>query len=75
MMEKSLVEKLTKHQERFLDIITPKIEPNPQDEITSELRFADGKTIIALEINKGSRNVCQKIWFSSMGCTMNRYIL
>lgn len=66
------VEKIDETLRKVSDIITSQIEPNPQDEIRSELRFADGKTIIALEINKGSKNIyCQKKYgFSSAGCTI-----
>ncbi len=65
------VEKIDETLRKLSDIITSQIEPNPQDEITSELRFVDSKTIIALEINKGSKNIyCQKKYgFSSAGCT------
>jgi len=54
------------------DIITNGIEPNPQDEITSELLFEEGKTIIAINITKGRRNIycLKKYGFSSAGCTM-----
>lgn len=54
------------------DIITNKIEPNPQDEITSELRFEGGKTIIVIKVNKGAKHIyCQKKYgFSSAGCTI-----
>lgn len=66
------VEKIDETLRKVSDIITSQIEPNPQDEIRSELRFADGKTIIALEINKGSKHIyCQKKYgFSSAGCTI-----
>ena len=66
------LEKIDETLRKVSDIVTSQIEPNPQDEITSELRFADGKTIIALEINEGSRNIyCQKKYgFSSTGCTI-----
>ena len=33
---------------KISDIITAQIEPNPQDEITSELKFDEGKTVIAV---------------------------
>ena len=48
------------------------IEPNPQDEITTELKFDDGKTLIYLNIPTGSKNIyCQKKYgFSTSGCTM-----
>lgn len=48
------------------------IEPNPQDEISSELKFDDGKTLIVLNIQKGHRNIyCQKKYgFSTNGYTI-----
>lgn len=66
------VEKIDEILRRLSDIITTQIEPNPQDEIVSGLRFDNGKTIIVLEINKGSKNIyCQKKYgFSSAGCTI-----
>lgn len=52
------------------DIITMQIEPNPQDEIRSELKFEDGKTLIFIYVSKGSQNIyCQKKYgFSAAGC-------
>ena len=41
---------------KISDIITAQIEPNPQDEITSELKFDEGKTIIAINIKKGQNH-------------------
>ena len=57
---------------KISDIITTKIEPNPQDEISSELKFDEGKTLIVIHINKGRYHIyCQKNYgFSSTGCTM-----
>ena len=57
---------------KISDIITAQIEPNPQDEITSELKFDEGKTIIAINIKKGQNHIyCQKKYgFSSAGCTI-----
>ena len=46
------VEKIDEVLRKISDIITSQIEPNPQDEITSELKFDDGKTIIVININK-----------------------
>ncbi len=65
-------DKIDETLRKISNIITSQIEPNPQDEITSELRFVDNKTIIALEINKGVKNIyCQKKYgFSSAGCTI-----
>lgn len=55
---------------KISDIITNEIEPNPQDEIVSELRFDGGKTLIAIKICKGQKHIyCQKKYgFSSAGC-------
>ncbi len=66
------VDKIDETLRKISDVITTKIEPNPQDEIISELKFDDGKTIIALKINKGSKNIyCQKKYgFSSSGCSI-----
>ncbi|NLJ64212.1 MAG: winged helix-turn-helix transcriptional regulator [Christensenellaceae bacterium] len=66
------VNKIDETLRKISDIITSQIEPNPQDEISSELRFDEGKTIIAINITKGSKNIyCQKKYgFSSAGCTI-----
>ena len=55
---------------KISDIITTQIEPNPQDEVSSELRFEDGKTLIAINVSKGIKHIyCQKKYgFSSVGC-------
>ena len=42
---------------RISDIVTSQIEPNPQDEIRTELLFDQGKTIISLKINNGRKNI------------------
>ena len=57
---------------KISDIITSQIEPNPQDEINSELKFDEGKTLIVIHINKGRNHIyCQKKYgFSSIGCTI-----
>ena len=55
------VEKIDEVLRKISDIITSQIEPNPQDEISSELKFDDGKTIIVININKGQNNIyCSK---------------
>ena len=66
------VENIDEVLRKISDIITSQIEPNPQDEITSELKFDDGKTIIVININKGQSHVyCNKKYgFSSSGCTI-----
>ena len=54
---------------KISDVISMQIEPNPQDEITTELMFDDGKTLIYLNIPTGSKNIyCQKKYgFSTSG--------
>lgn len=66
------VDKIDEVLRKISDIITSQIEPNPQDEIKSELQFDEGKTIIAIHINKGHNHIyCQKKYgFSSAGCTI-----
>ena len=66
------VEKIDEVLRKISDIITSQIEPNPQDEISSELKFDDGKTIIVININKGQNHIyCNKKYgFSSSGCTI-----
>ncbi len=66
------VSKIDEVLRKISDIITSQIEPNPQDEINSELKFDEGKTIIAIHINKGRNHIyCQKKYgFSSAGCTI-----
>ena len=66
------VEKVDEVLRKISDIITTRIEPNPQDEISSELKFDEGKTIIVINIDKGRKHIyCQKKYgFSSNGCTI-----
>lgn len=66
------VNKIDEVLRKISDIITSQIEPNPQDEIKSDLQFDEGKTIIAIHINKGRHHIyCQKKYgFSSTGCTI-----
>lgn len=66
------VTKIDEVLRKISDIITSQIEPNPQDEIRSELKFYESKTIIAIHINKGQKHIyCQKKYgFSSAGCTI-----
>ena len=51
------VEKIDEILRKISDVITAQIEPNPQDEISSELKFDEGKTIIAINILKGNKNI------------------
>ena len=64
------VEKIDETLKRISDVITMQIEPNPQDEIRTELKFDSGKTLIVLYVSKGTRNIyCQrKYGFSPNGC-------
>ena len=57
---------------KISDIITTQIEPNPQDEIKSELKFDEGKIVVVININKGrSYFYCQKKYgYSSTGCNI-----
>ncbi|MDD6450263.1 MAG: putative DNA binding domain-containing protein [Lachnospiraceae bacterium] len=66
------VKKIDETMKKISDVITMQIEPNPQDEIRSELKFEDGKTLIVVYVNKGIRNIyCQKRYgFSSSGCVV-----
>ncbi len=66
------VDKIDEVLRKISDIITSQIEPNPQDEINSELKFDEGKTLIVIHINKGRNHIyCQKKYgFSSTGCTI-----
>lgn len=66
------VDKVDETMRKISDVITTQIEPNPQDEIRSELKFEDGKTLVFINVPKGSRNIyCQKKYgFSSAGCTI-----
>ena len=66
------VDKVDETLRKISDVITTQIEPNPQEEIRTELKFNSGKTIIFLYISKGLRNIyCQKKYgFSSSGCVI-----
>ena len=66
------VDKIDEVLRKISDIITSQIEPNPQDEVSSELKFDEGKTLIVIHINKGRNHIyCQKKYgFSSSGCTI-----
>ena len=68
------VDKIDETFKKISDIITTQIEPNPQAEESSELRFEDGKTLIVVNVSKGIKHIyCQKKYgFSSVGCTISR---
>lgn len=56
------VDKLDETLRKISDVITGQIEPNPQDEITTEVRFDEKKALIVLNISKGVRNIyCQTL--------------
>ena len=55
------VDKIDETLKKISYVITMQIEPNPQEEIRTELKFDSGKTLIVLFISKGIRNIyCQK---------------
>ncbi len=66
------VDKIDETFKKISDIITTQIEPNPQDEVSSEIRFEDGKTLIVVNVSRGIKHIyCQKKYgFSSVGCTI-----
>ena len=66
------VDKVDEVLRKISDIITNQIEPNPQDEIKSELKFDEDKIIVVININKGRRHLyCQKKYgYSSTGCNI-----
>ena len=66
------VDKIDETSKKISDIITDQIEPNPQSSVSSEIRYAEGKTLLIVHIRKGVRPLyCQKKYgFSSAGCVM-----
>jgi predicted HTH transcriptional regulator len=64
------VKKIDEISRKISDVITTQIEPNPQELVSSELRYADGKTLLVIHVPKGTRPIyCQKKYgFSSTGC-------
>lgn len=71
------VDKIDETLKRISHIITMQIEPNPQEEIRTELKFDSGKTLIVLFILKGTRNIyCQKKYgFSSNEHLVQTFLL
>ena len=54
------VDKIDETFKKISDIITTQIEPNPQDEVSSEIRFEDGKTLIVVNVSRGIKHIyCQ----------------
>ena len=66
------VDKIDETLKKLSDVITTQIEPNPQDEVRTELVFNEGKILIVIHIQKGIKNIyCQKKYgYSSNGCTI-----
>lgn len=66
------VDKIDETFKKISDIISTQIEPNPQAEVNSELRFEKGKTLIVINVSKGIKHIyCQKKYgFSSVGCSI-----
>ncbi len=66
------VDKIDETFKKISDIITTQIEPNPQDEVNSEIRFENGKTLIVINVPQGIKHIyCQKKYgFSSAGCSI-----
>lgn len=66
------IDSVDETSKKVSDIITDQIEPNPQQLVTSEIRYDNGKTLLAVHIQKGIRPIyCQKKYgFSSSGCVI-----
>lgn len=48
------VDKIDETMRKISDVITTQIEPNPQDEIRSELKFENEKTLVFINITKAA---------------------
>lgn len=66
------VSNIDKQLLKIADMITQQIEPNPQELVKPELLFDDGKTIIAVRVQKGFHPIyCQKKYgYSTNGCSV-----
>lgn len=64
-------DKIDETLRKVSDIITNGIESNPQDDITSELKFEDGKTIIAINITKGIFFIVKNGYLEKIGSKRN----
>ncbi|MDO4982875.1 MAG: putative DNA binding domain-containing protein [Eubacteriales bacterium] len=64
------VSRVDETMQKLSDIITGQIEPNPQEIISTQLKFDEGKTLIVIDVPKGNRNIycIKKYGFSSVGC-------
>ena len=57
------VDRLEETLRKISDVITMQIEPNPQDEVTTEVKFDEQKPLILVNVRKGTKNIwlgCQK---------------
>ena len=62
------VDKLDETLRKISDVITTQIEPNPQDEITTEVRFDEKKSFNCFEYLKGrTKYLLSKVTFNKMG--------
>lgn len=66
------VDKIDEVFQKISNVISTQIEPNPQDEVSSELKFDEGKTLVFIHVSKESQHLyCQKKYgFSSNGCVI-----
>ncbi len=57
---------------KISDMLTMQIEPNPQDIVTINLRFAGDRRLIAINVPKGPASIycIRKYGFSTLGCLM-----
>ena len=63
------VENLDDVQKRIADIITTQILPNPQEYITLETQYVDGKNVVVVSVRKGkSLYYIKKYGRSAAGC-------
>ena len=51
------VDKLDETLRKISDIITMQIEPNPQDEVSTEVKFEEQKPLILINVSKGAKNI------------------
>ncbi|MBQ9274170.1 MAG: putative DNA binding domain-containing protein [Succinivibrio sp.] len=66
------VENLDDTMQKISDVVTAQIEPNPQDEVRTEVKFDQGKTLVVIQVPKGYKHLycIKKFGFSSNGCAM-----
>lgn len=66
------VDSIDETSKKISDIIADQIEPSPQSLITTEIRYDEGKSLLAVHVQKGVRPIyCQrKYGYSSAGCVV-----